>query len=604
MPSPFAPHQALSAAAQPFASPMRQLAQTVRTYRWPTFRHDLLAGLTVAVVEIPQAMAYAYIAGVPPQYGIYTSIVQGFLGALFASNDHLATGPTNTQSLLIFAAASQIVGPGAGGAHEALYLQVVIGLTLVKGLIQLVFAAARMGNLVRYVSTSVIIGFTAGAGVLIAVGQLPAFLGVAADGSGPGVIGAVSALLPHLGDINALALGVGGAALAIVLGARLVSPLVPGPLLAVVLPAAAVWALGWDDGRVALVGDLPGGLPGFAVPALSLDQAEAMLSGAFALALLGMIETVSIGKSIASHSGQRISANQEFFAQGLANVVGSFFQNIAGSGSFTRSALNYMAGGRTRLAGVYNAGFVAAIFLLLAPQARYIPLASLAAILFVVAYGLIDWKAIRRIVRAGKSDAIVCLITFLAALLLPLAYAIYVGIFLNLALYLRRASQLHMAEMVRTSGGPFHERPITDRAGEKKVIFLSIEGDLFFGVADEMQDRLTELANSGVRVVILRLKRTHSIDATVQAVLERFVAQMHAKGGHVLLCGVKPELMERFRRYGLVAQLGEDNVFEAGFGVFTSAKRALQRARILVGVSLDADQVGEINETEGWAYEI
>ena len=602
MPTPHAPKHLL-AAAQPFVYPARQLATTLRSYRPTTFRQDLIAGLTVAVVEVPQAMAYAYIAGVPPQYGIYTSIIQGFFGALFASNDHLASGPTNTQSLLIAAAASQVVDPG----NEALYLQIVIGLTLIKGLIQLVFAAARMGNLVRYVSASVIIGFTAGAGVLIAAGQVPAFLGmdVAHDPDQlPGVLGTIQSLAPHLADISPITVGVGMLALVIVLGSRLISPLVPGPLLAVVLPAAVVWAMGWDDGRLALVGQLPQGLPDWSMPSLSMSQIEALLGGAFALALLGMIETVSIGKSLSAQTGHRISANQEFFAQGLANVVGSFFQNIAGSGSFTRSALNFMAGGQTRLAGIYNAGFVALIFLLFAPQARFIPLASLAAILFVVAYGLIDWKAIRRIIRSGRSDALVCVITFLAALLLPLAYAIYVGIFLNIALYLRRASQLHMAEMVRTSGGPFQERPITDRSGEKKVIFLSVEGDLFFGVADELQDRLIALARSGPRVVILRLKRTHSIDATVQDVLERFTRQMQAKGGHVLLCGVKPELMERIRRYGLIALIGEKNVFETGFGVFTSAKQALQRARELVGASLDADELGEADETEGWAYEI
>lgn len=586
---------------QPLRHPLGDLYQTLRTYRPATLRADLIAGLTVAVVELPQAMAYALIAQVPPQYGIYTSIVQGLLGALFSSNAHLASGPTNTQSLLIAAAASQIVDPGNG----ELYLQLVVGLALIKGVIQLVFAAARMGNLVRYVSESVVVGFTAGAGVLIALGQVPAFLGIETARSDlPGLLGAVQSWLPNLGATNPLAVGLGVTALAILLAAKWVSPLAPGPLLAVGIPAAVVWAMGWRESDLPLLGELPQGLPMPAWPELTLSQYEPLMSGAFALALLGMIETVSIGKAIGRQTGQRINANQEFFAQGLANVAGSLFQNIPGSGSFTRSALNHMAGGQTRLAGVFNACLVAALFLLAAEQARYIALPSLAAILFVVGYGLIDFQAIHRIRRASRADALVCLVTLLSTLLLPLAYAIYVGIFLNIALYLRRASQLHMAEMVRTSAGPFVERPLRDRTGEQQVIFIQVEGDLFFGVADELRDQFETLARSGVRVVILRLKRTHSIDATVLGVLERFVEDMQRQDKHVLLCGVKPELMDRLSRYGLVARIGEKNVFEASFGVFTSAKQALRRAKELIGSSLDTEGIGDLDETEGWAYQI
>ncbi len=591
------------AATAPLLTSARNLADTLRHYNPRALRGDLTAGLTVAVLEIPQAMAYALIAGVPPQYGIYTSIIQGFLGALFTSNPNLASGPTNTQSLLIAAAVAQVVEPG----DPAFYLQLVFGLTLIKGLIQLLFAAARMGNLVRYVSSSVIVGFTAGAGVLIALGQLPAFLGIEprpAETWLPGALGDFQRLFPHLVDISPHAIGFGLLSLAIVLIASRISRLVPGPLLAILIPAAAVWALGWTDGRLSIVGELPGELPGFALPWLTLEQAEGLLGGAFALAILGMIETVSIGKSMSVRTGHRIDPDQEFFAQGLANVAGSFFQNIPGSGSFTRSALNQLAGGQTRLAGMFNAGFVAVIFVLFGSQARYIPLASLAAILFVVAYGLINRDLILRILRANPSDAWVCIITFLATLLLPLAYAIYAGIFLNLALYLRRASQLHMAEMVRTPGGPFQEQPISDRRGQRQIMLLSIEGELFFGLADEMQDRLAAVSLSGPRVVILRLKRTHSIDATVMEVLDRFVRLMHSQDRHVLLCGVRPDLMTRLERFGLVADLGRENVFEAGYGVFTSVKRALRRARVLVGSSLDTDHLGDLDDTEEWSYTI
>ena len=587
----------------PLAEAGRQWSRVLAGYRPKTLRRDALAGLSVAVLELPQAVAYAVVAQVPPQYGIYTSIVHGVLAALFSSNEHLASGPTNTQSLLVAAAVSQIVDPG----NAELYLQLVIGIGLIKGLIQLLFAAARMGNLVRYVSSSVMVGFAAGAGVLIAVGQVPSFLGIEVGEARrlPGVVGEVEAWLPHLRDVNPLAVALGCGTLLIVLAMRWASPLLPGPLVGVVLPAAAVWLAGWTAAEVPLLGPLPEGVPWPAWPEMSLAHAEALLGGAFALALLGMIETVSIGKVLTSRAGEgRINANQEFFAQGIANAVGSFFHAIPGSASFTRSALNQMAGGQTRLAAVFGAGFVLAIFLLFADAARYVALPSLAAILFVIAYTLIDWRAIRRIVASSREDAVVCGITFAAALLLPLAYAIYVGIFLNIALYLRQASRLHLAEMVHTPAGPFLERPIRDKTGDQQVMFLQLEGDLFFGVADELQDRLTALAHSGLRVVILRLKRTHSIDATVLGVLERFIQQMHQRQAHVLLCGVKPDLMERLESYGLLAKLGKPNVFPAAYGVFTSAKQALQRAKQLLSSSLDADHIREMDEREGWAFEI
>jgi SulP family sulfate permease len=319
-----------------------------------------------------------------------------------------------------------------------------------------------------------------------------------------------------------------------------------------------------------------------------------------------MLESVAIGKSIATHTGERINANQEFFAQGLKNFISSFFQCIPGSGSFTRSALDYAAGAQTRFAAVFSAMFVAAIFWAFAGVARFIPLASLAAVLFVVAFGLIDWRYIARIVRTSRSDATVCFATILATLLAPLEYAIFIGIFLNIALYLRTASRLHLAEMIQVpGGGPFVERPLLDRvSGERKVIFLQLEGELFFAVADELHEQLTKLSHSGgVRVVILRLKRTHSIDATVLHVLEDFAREMKKLNRHVILCGVKPELMLTLKSFGLMDVVGRENIFETGGGVFTSAKRAVQRAREVVGSSIDISGI-DVEEPEEWAYQI
>lgn len=552
--------------------------RTLRSYRRADFPRDLVAGLTVSVVDIPQSMAFAVIAGVPPVYGLYTAIFLAAFGSLFTSSPFLSVGPTNTQSLLIAAVVSRVTHD----PHD--YVRLVIALGMIKGLLQLAFAAASMGRLVRYVSRGVMIGFTAGAGVLIFLEQVPAFLGLPGHVDRvdlPGAVGRAASIATHVAAANPVAVALGAAALALLLFARKLPEWVPAPLIVVAGGAAAVWLGGLD---VPTVGPLPRGLPSVRLPRASVSEIEALLPGALAIALLGMLESVAIAKSIAQRTGQRISADQEFFGQGIANVLGSLFSCMPGSGSFTRTALQYQVGARTRVAGLVCAVSNAIIFLALAPLARHIPLAVLAAILFYVAYTLIDVPAILRMVRTSRADAVTCLGTFAAALLLPLAYAIYVGVFLNIALYLRQAGKLRMARMVYLGGQSFQEVPVESMAElDQDVVFLQLEGDLFFAVEEELSARLGELAASDVKVAVFRLKRTHFVDGTVLFAFAQFIQLMQKRGGHVLFCGVRPDVMRQLEAFGLVDLIGRDNVFPASDGVFNSARRALERARVLTG---------------------
>lgn len=574
----------------------------LRGYSASKFRRDLVAGLTVAVVALPQSMAYAKIADVPLVYGIYTAIIQGLVAALFTSSSHLSTGPINTLSLLVASAVARITRE-----RPETYVATVLAMTFLVGLLQIGFATARMATLVRYVSHSVIVGFTAGAGILIAAGQVPYFLGIQSDKqrNWPGLLGIFERMAPHFHEVSVRAMCIGTISLAIVLAARMISRFVPGPLLAAIFGGAVVAFMGWTGGQVQIVGDLPRGLPSFTLPQLNWATAEAFLGGALALSVVGMLEAFSIAKQIAASTGQRIDPTREFVAQGAANLVSSFFHCIPGSGSFSRSALNYQAGAATRLAGVFNSLFIAAIFLAFTSQAKYIPQASLAAILFAIAYGLVDWRYFVQVVRCSKEDALVCLVTFVATLVIPLEFAIFVGIFLNIGLYLRTASKLHLAEMVQMpAGGRFMERPLSDRIGGKPVVVLQVEGDLFFGLADELQDRLGLLATSDVRVVIFRLRRTHSVDATVVQVLSRFVSQMTRRGRHVILCGLATPLKGTLRAYGLVDLIGRENVFVVGDGVFASVRQAVDRAKHLVGVSIDISEIDLDEEPEAIVYHI
>jgi len=279
---------------------------------------------------------------------------------------------------------------------------------------------------------------------------------------------------------------------------------------------------------------------------------------------------------------------------------------MPGSGSFSRTALQYEAGARTRLASVFCAGFNALFFVVLAPLAHLIPLAALAGILFVVAVGLIDVRALARIGRTSRGELAVAGVTFLSALVVPLSYAIYVGIFLSLALYLRQAGKLRAIEMVPTASGAFVERDLSELSGADDVLLLQLEGDLFFGVADELADRLAGLVEAPVKAVVVRLKRTHVIDATVMTVLERFIHDMHERARFVVLCGLQPRMLASLEAFGLVEQLGADNLFETSQGIFESTTRALARANTLIGNATDqAPREPVVSDDEGtdWAYD-
>ncbi len=578
------------------------LLHDLQRYDKRLFRADLIAGASVAMVALPQSMAYAMIAKVPPVYGLYAAIVQGLIAAFFTSSSHLSTGPVNAMSLLIGSA----IGTMALSAEERVPFAIL--LTFLVGTIQIGCYLMKIGALVRYISHEVIVGFTAGAGILIAVQQIPHFLGVRTAevrSTLPGeLLPALEKVYLKINDANLNAILIGIGTMALVLIGRRISKFIPGPLIAVILSALVVALMGWNAEHLPVVGQIVSGLPGFAMPDLASPQVRTLITAAVAISLVGVLEAYSIAKAVAVHTGENIQPDREFLAQGAANFTSSFFQCIPGSGSLSRTAFNYQAGARTRFAGVYCSLLVAAIFLLLADYARHIPLSCLAAILFIIAYGLIDWKHIQRIARSSRSDFMVCMVTLICCLVIPLEFAIFVGVLLNIAAYLRRTSTVHIAEMVTQDSGAIVERPLIDAQGNKSVVVLQVEGNLFFGVADELRERLTSVAQSGARVIVLRLKRAHSIDATILHELEQFARMMQSSDRHVLLCGIRPDLMQRMQNYGLLTTLGPHNVFPAATGIFTSMKNALNRARTLVGASIDTTGLDMADELGNWYYQI
>jgi len=525
-----------------------------------SLRSDLLAGLTGAVIVLPQGVAFALIAGLPPEYGLYSAIVPAIVAALFGSSQHLISGPTTAISIVVLTTVSPLAARGSPD-----YVQLVLTLTFLAGLFQLLLGLARLGALTNFVSHSVVIGFTAGAAILIATSQLRHFFGLTIT-RGDSFLHTWAEILRHLPQTNPHVVAVAAATLLIALLFKLVLPRWPGMLVAMV--GGSLLAL-LTDGRnhgVELLGSLPARLPPLSHPDLSVHALRLLAPGAFAVALLGLTEAVSIARSVAARSHQRIDSNREFVGQGLSNLVGSFFSSYASSGSFTRTGVNFSAGAKTPLAAVFAAAFLAAILLLVAPLTAYLPLPAMAGILVLVAASLIDTRHIGHILRVSRAETAVLAVTFLATLFVQLEFAIYVGVILSLVLYLNRTAHPTFVTMVpdpesrRRSLVNVAKKPLPE-CPQLKIV--RVDGSIFFGAVDHVAERLDAIAReSPLQAHILVVgSGVNFIDLAGCEMLNQEARRLRVNGRVLYLCSLHGEARDIMHRGGCIQSVGEENVF-------------------------------------------
>jgi SulP family sulfate permease len=573
-------------------------------------RRDLLAALTVAAVAVPQDMAYAQIAGIPPQYGLYTGFVVTALAALFGSSAQLISGPTNAVSLVVFSALATLgFGPDQANAEEMIRAVWLLGFLV--GTIQILIALLKLGDLTRYVSESVLLGFMAGAGVLIILGQVPNLLGIKPLGDGHLSVLQRLWLTLREGDgvdrPSAL-LGLGTLALLVpmrMLKQRLTAPF---PDLLVALTVATIVApfVGWHPKGATL--EVERGLPAPVLPPLHrLDWIRPLGGSAAAIAVLGLLEAVAVAKAIAARTKQRLDFNRECLGQGLANLTGSFFQCMPGSGSLTRSNINYQAGAVSRWAGVMSAFVVAAALLLLAPLARHVPKPALAALLIITGYRLVDRKRLLYCLRATRYDAVIALSTAAAAILISVELSILIGICVSFLLFVPRAARLQVAEMVVGPQRVVRERHPDDPTCGRLAIF-ALEGELFFGAAPllaEFLDLLRQRVKQGARVLILRLKRTRNPDMVCLEMLQQFLEEMQDRKVPVLLCGIRPDFEQALRNLRFHHWLPQDCVFLEDVTMGSSTLKAVRRAYELLGDDLcPTCPRREFGDKQEWYYMI
>ncbi len=564
------------------------------TYGWSEARRDLVAGLTVAAIAVPQAMAYAQIAGIDPRYGLYSAIVVTAIASIFGSSSHLINGPTNAISLVVFSALAFL------GGDKPLAVEATFLLAAMVGIIQILIAVFKLGDLTRYISESVVLGFMAGAGSLIGLSQLGNLFGLHDRGSGnQHILHRLWLTLRGGGPANfrSLAIGLGTVLLVLVLRKLFRRYRLPrvDMLLALTVAAIAAGWLGWSvagiQGRaaVAVLEKVPAGLPALRVPPIKLPLIEELAGSALAIACLGLLEALAIAKSISQQTRQPLDYNRQCLAEGLANLGGGFFQCLPGSGSLTRSAINFQAGAASRCSGVFAAATVALVVVLLAPLSRFVPKAALAGILMVTAAGLVDRRRLLRALRASRFDAGLVLTTALAAVLVSVESSILIGVALSILMFVPRAARLKATELVVGAERTIRDRQPSDPCCNRMAV-LDLEGEFFFGAAPELDRYFAELrqrTEAGLRVIVLRVKRTRNPDIVCMERLQHFLLEMEGLKITVLLCGVRADFAQAMHNLHFSDWLPADRVFAENAAVTGSATlSAVRRAYELLGADV------------------
>ncbi len=538
---------------------------------WPnvtaqTFRADLLAAFTGALIVLPQAVAFATIAGLPPEYGLYAAMVPAIVGALWGSSWHLVSGPTTAISIVVFASISPLAEPGS-----AQFIGLVLTLTFLTGLIQLGMGLARLGMLVNFISHTVIIGFTAGAAILIASSQIKNFFGLDMP-RGAHFHEVLIHFVTHLADIQPWVMTVGALTLVAGILAKRYLARLPYMIVAMVVGSlVAAWLnarYGSDVTGIRTVGALVASFPPLSLPDFSLIAIKQTLFPATIIAILALTEAVAIARSIAAKSDQRIDSNQEFVGQGLSNLVGSFFSGYASSGSFNRSGVNFASGAKTPLASVFSALFLLLIVLLVAPLAAYLPVPAMAAILFIVAWSLIDFHHIGEIIKRHKRERIILALTFIGTLI-DLEKGIFLGILVSLMFYLHRTSQPAIRELAPLKFELDDLRRKFVRTGADappcpQMAMLRVEGSVFFGAVEHVQQQLRNVdeADPAKKHVMLFSRAINFIDLAGAEMLSKEAVRRRKLGGGLVLVGVQPGFYGMLDRGGQAEAVGRENIFD------------------------------------------
>ncbi len=522
---------------------------------------DFSAGLTVGVMLIPQGMAYAMLAGLPPIHGLYAATIPLILYALFGSSRQLAVGPVAMVSLLTAA------GIGAlNPAGPAEYLLLAVTLAFLVGAIQFLMGVFRLGFLVNFLSHPVISGFTSAAAIIIGLSQLKHLLGVKIAGS-EHVHEILLAALAQIGNTNLVTLSIGLAAIVVIKFVKKIHPAIPGALVAVVAGILVVWGLGLTESGVKIVGQVPSGLPGFSLPAFDMASWQMLLPAALTISLVGFMESFAVAKAIqAKHKNYEVDANQELVGLGLANFGAAFFQGYPVTGGFSRTAVNDQSGAKTGLASLISASLILLTLLFLTPLFHFLPNAVLAAVILVAVAGLIDYREAAHLWHKDRSDFWMLLATFIVTLTLGIEVGIGAGVLLSLGMIVFRSSRPHVAVLGRVPGSAFYRniRRFSNLEQRPDVLIVRFDGPLYFSNTNYFKDKMAELIaqkSPALRLIVLNADSISHLDSSAVHALEAWILESRAKGLELYFTGVIGPVRDTMSRWGLTAVIGAQHFF-------------------------------------------
>lgn len=520
-----------------------------------TVRADIIAGITVALVLVPQSMAYAQLAGLPVYYGLYASFLPPMIAAIFGSSRQLATGPVAVVSLMTAAA----LGPLAT-TPEA-YLAYALLLAFMVGVFQLFLGLFKLGVLVDFLSHPVVVGFTNAGALIIATSQLGKVFGVSVEREAHHYETVWNTLVAAVDNTHGSTFGMAILAFAIMWGVRRFAPNLPGVLIAVVVTTLLAWFTGFGDAGGKVVGDIPKGLPALVMPTFELTTIWQLIPVAITISLIGFMEAISIAKAMAARTRQRLNANQELIGQGLSNIAASMFSGYPVSGSFSRSAVNINAGAITGFSSVITGLVVAITLIFLTPLLYHLPQATLAAVIIMAVINLIKVEPIIHAWKAQPHDAIVAVITFV----LTLAFAphldkgIIVGVLLSLGLFLWRTMRPRFAQLSRYKDGTMRDIKVRHLETSPVISVVRFDGSLYFASAGYFETKILGVvaANPELKYIILDGEAINQIDATGEEVLHHLWERLQAQGITLIIARMKKQFMDTIRRTGLKDKMGE-----------------------------------------------
>ncbi len=528
-------------------------------YDGRALRQDIVAGITVAVVLIPQSMAYSLLAGLPAHHGLYAALVTPVVGALWGSLRQLATGPHAIVSLLVLTTLSAHAEPGSPA-----YVNLAFQLAAMVGVVYLLLGAFRLGAAMSFVSSSTVKGFNASAALIIICTQLPHLLGVPVQGSSSAIAGLIHTAR-QIPAISLPTLGIGLLAFALIYGVKRRYPKVPAALIAVSALATLAWALGLEHHGVQVIGALPRGLPLPSLPTVRLDLVPPLLGPAFVIALVGFTGTYSIGRAVSEQTHQKVNVNQELLGQGLANLAGALFRGFPVSGSFSRTALGFSVGARTGVASVVASLVVLLALIFLAPALGYIPRAALAAVVIAAVLLLFHPVEVFALWRKNRHDGVVAVTVFALALVLKPDYALLIGVIVSLALFLWRSMHPRIVQVTKRPGEPvFVNHALDGLPLCPQLCMVRIDTAIYFANAEYTVEQVLAVLDGqegAVRHLVLDMKGVGFIDITGAEELSRMVHELKGRRVGLAMVGLHLPVQKICAAVGLIEQMGPERLF-------------------------------------------